>query len=153
MGRRFRFGLQAALDVRTRQEDAARVRLATAERVLQEALEALMALHTRRAETLQQTQSDDPNLRLNAAWYLENLNHQLVGANALVERQANEVEARRQELVAAAMDREALHRLRGRREVEHSRELRKSEERELGEAGIRATAGHLGWTVGLEDRR
>ena len=153
MRRRFRFGLQAALDVRTRQEDSARLRLATAERVLQDALELHAALRAKQAEALQQTHGDAPNLRLNAARFLERINHQLAGAAALVERQMVEVDARRQELVSAAMDREALDRLRERREAEHTRGLRRSEERELGEAGIHATAGRLGWTVGLDDRR
>ena len=133
----FRFRLQTALELRERREGEMRRQFAIAERVLREVIEARGCLRARRAEVVEQVRSGDPEAMLNGSRCLEQINRQLAGAHALVERQAREAELQRQRLLQACQDREALSRLRERRLVEHDRLAARTEARELDEIAMR----------------
>ena len=114
-----------------------RRQFAIAERVLREAIEARARLRTRRVEVVEQVRGGDPEAMLNGSRCLEQINRQLAGAHALVERQAREAELQRQRLLQACQDREALSRLRERRLAEHERLAARTEARELDEIAMR----------------
>ncbi len=139
----FEFSLQAALDLRKREEDAAHRRLGEALRRAESARRDLLETQERHDAILAALRagrdgSDHQRLACeqidHAHRYLRNLRATMREQRLRLEQLELQVTHRRSELTEAARERRTLERLSERREAEYRRELARRESRELDEA-------------------
>ena len=150
--RKFTFSLQTALDLRTREEDIARQKLAEARRVTEALTRQMADLDTRHelvVAMLRGTPSGDAQTNqdlcvdhlANGQEYLDKLRVQMRTLRAQLVAAEGMCEHRRVELLAASRSKKTLERLAEKRELEHDREELASEQRELDEMAAIAYAG------------
>ncbi len=141
---KFKFSLQTALDLRRREEDKARRRLASAQREVRRYRADIERTRSRHNALLSSLRGIGDNRRFSVA--VDRMEHEhrvLTGLRQRLARQQqrlDEAEARlgrrRSEAVAASQARRTLERLSERQEAEHRRLALLSEQRELNEAAI-----------------
>lgn len=136
--RRFSFPLQQLLDLRTRAQDEAQLQFADTQREAlreRQRLEQLSAACVTAAEATQARpgQRLQPAMLINNGLHLARLHAATVGQTVRVQQCGQREEARRQELLVAAQQREALERLKQRRYETHLADTARAESRELDE--------------------
>lgn len=150
--RKFTFSLQTALDLRTREEDTSRQRLADARRVAETLARQMCDLETRHelvVAMLRGTPSAEPrgtqdlcvDHLANGQEYLRKLRSQMHILRAQLVAAEEVCEHRRVELLDASRSKKTLERLAEKRENEHDREELANEQRELDEMAAIAYAG------------
>ncbi len=150
--RKFTFSLQTALDLRTREEDTSRQRLAEARRVAEALARQLADLETRHelvvgmlrgAPSVEGVDSQDLCLDhlANGQEYLDKLRAQMRTLRGQLVAAEEMCEHRRVELLDASRSKKTLERLAEKREFEHDREELANEQRELDEMAAIAYVG------------
>lgn len=158
--RKFTFSLQTALDLRTREEDASRQRLAEARRVAEALARQLRDLdmqHELVVAMLRGAPSDGAGTPqdlcvdhlANGQEYLEKLRVQIRAFRAQLVAAEEVCEHRRVELLDASRSKKTLERLAEKRELQHDREELANEQRELDELAAIAHTGSDAHNSGL----
>ncbi|MGC9319005.1 MAG: flagellar export protein FliJ [Armatimonadota bacterium] len=140
----FEFSLQTALDLRRHEEDAARRRLAQAQRLADGIRAEIRETQGRHDEIVAALTGGgmrgDGGLMFGRVRHahrcLQSLRHSIGSLQQRLEQAERVCRRRRAELLAASQAREALERLAQRQERDHRRELAHREQRELDEAAI-----------------
>lgn len=137
----FRFGLQRLLDLRSRSEDEARVRLADSQRQVFRTQDALVACESAweqaaRCVAAQPGAVCDGDSLLGTSLHLAHLCHRRAAHQQQLLEQTRQEHVRRQELLAAARERQVLDRLKLRRWHAHVTSQKRAQQRLLDEAGL-----------------
>jgi flagellar FliJ protein len=142
--KKFKFRFQAVEDVKKREEDLKRERLAEAQKTLQ-AQEAMLADLRRLRETCQRRMTERTVAgRLNAAemvlshLYLQKVTEDIQRQEAHVARVQQDVEARRKVLMEAAQDRKMVENLKARDQAAHAYEAARREQSTMDEIAGRS---------------
>jgi len=141
--RRFRFKLESVRTLREQSQKQAEQELAR-ELALREQRAAELTAADRRVESARDGVAAQPGQRVNGSdlaarqAYIERTERERAGARAVLAQQDGQVAQGRKRLEDAARDREILERLKERRQVEHAKEVARSEEATLSEIAIMA---------------
>lgn len=141
---KFKFRFQSVEDVKKREEDQKRERLAEANRALQDHETALAGLHGLRDACQQRIAEQTTAGRLNAAeialshLYLQKVAGDIQRQRAQVARAQQEAETRRETLVQTARERKMLENLRTRDQAAHVYEQARQEQAMLDEIAGRS---------------
>lgn len=142
--KKFKFRFQAVEDVKRREEDLKRERLAEAHRTLQDQETALAGLHSLRDACQRQIVEQTTAGRLNAAeialshLYLQKVTEDIQRQRTQVARTQQEVETRRQILLQAAQERKMLENLKARDHAAHRYEEARQEQARMDEIAGRS---------------
>lgn len=158
--RKFTFSLQTALDLRTREEDASRQRLAEARRVTDTLARQLRDLDTRHelvvamlrgapSDGARTTQDLCVDYLANGQEYLRKLRVEMRALQARLVAAEEVCEHRRVELLDVSRHKKTLERLAEKRERQHDREELANEQRELDEMAAIAYTGNVASSSGL----
>lgn len=141
--RRYQFPLQTALDLRSREEEQARRRLARSQRVLRDRRSELRRIRARLdaiVSALRGERVGDATVALgeieHTSRVVAEMRRRATHQQRRVREAEREAETRRVELIEASRARRTLERLSERREAEHRRAELLREQRELNEAAI-----------------
>lgn len=137
----FRFNMQRLLDLRSRSEDQARLRLADSQRQTARAQAALVACEgawEQAAERMSALTGEvcEGGSLLSHRLHLAHLCRQRSAQAQQLHEHAQAERLRRQELLAAARERQVLDRLKARRWQEHVTGYERAQQRLLDEAGL-----------------
>ncbi|MCD6361256.1 MAG: flagellar export protein FliJ [Armatimonadetes bacterium] len=148
---KFEFSLEAALKLRSREEDAARRRLAEAQHALdslRRELHHTRESHDRVERMLRENESDEVPLAVfaNGRTWLSATRAQMARLRDRIAQAEDTCNQRRDELIAASRAKKTLERLCERRKAEHLQRERRREQRQLDEtaslvAGTNITGG------------